>query len=282
MNMSKNLFSFIIICCLSAVFYSLNIFSSIEPKKGKDGKITVPPYPNAVESNPGGTNLPVRKPIILFYNYDDKQNVEVKLELRKNLLIFKNCYPENENINRSRNQAMWEIKLLINKNYTNNIFQFQKTKNQKLYSYIFWEALGHKKHFSEYLRNLKQEFYYFSKEKVLNKLDDMLTNKGLNVAERQDFITYWLRPLLRYDHVRIAFLNIDILDKIAKLSISPSPDTKIRVFMLIRPLKKIKKTLKYQVNSDKLFEIEKREKENPLKRENIKGKLVVEWGGMFF
>ncbi len=50
-----------------------------------------------------------------------------------------------------------------------------------------------------------------------------------------DFIMYWYPRLQGYPYVQITFAGDEYTD-IAKLQITPEPDTLLRVFMLAKPL----------------------------------------------
>jgi hypothetical protein len=88
-----------------------------------------------------------------------------------------------------------------------------------------------------------------------------LTEIGLNTKEKSDFIMYWYPKLQEYLYVQITFAGKDYTD-LAKLDISPKPDSLLRVFMVAKPL-----TESIQIPEQKLQKFER------------KGFSVVEWGG---
>ena len=61
-------------------------------------------------------------------------------------------------------------------------------------------------------------------------LETALADLGLNRREANEFIVYWL-PLMEQNPYNLIAFQTDAYTDAAKLSISPSPDTLIRVFM---------------------------------------------------
>ena len=68
-------------------------------------------------------------------------------------------------------------------------------------------------------------------------LEEKLALLGLTDREAADFITYWLPRMEGNAYNLIAFQQ-DTYTQAAALSISPAPDTLLRVFMAYRPLTK--------------------------------------------
>lgn len=54
---------------------------------------------------------------------------------------------------------------------------------------------------------------------------------GLSEKEQTDFLDFWLPFFQEAPYYTIRFLQNDMLDRIAPLSISPKPESMIRVFM---------------------------------------------------
>ena len=92
-------------------------------------------------------------------------------------------------------------------------------------------------------------------------LEESLTALGLNARERNEFIIYWLPQMENNPYNLISFQQKDYTDQ-AKLEITPTPDSLLRVFMAWQPLKQA-------------VDIEPQELV-PFDRE---GFTVVEWGG---
>ena len=123
---------------------------------------------------------------------------------------------------------------------------------------------------NEYFKKIidKTSKYCFSSEEVCDRLDEILMKKGLNIIERQDFITYWMPQLTSKKFATLSFMNIEDYSAIASLDINPKPDKMIRVFMLFKPIDDYEETLLKE--DDKIEE----------SREDIQQKLVIEWGAL--
>lgn len=68
-------------------------------------------------------------------------------------------------------------------------------------------------------------------------LEDALEQHGLSRAEADEFIIYWLPRMQENAYNLIAFQH-EAYTESARLTITPEPDTLIRVFMAYRPLEK--------------------------------------------
>lgn len=68
-------------------------------------------------------------------------------------------------------------------------------------------------------------------------LEDALEQLGLSRAEANEFIIYWLPRMQENAYNLIAFQD-EAYTESARLTITPEPDTLIRVFMAYRPLEK--------------------------------------------
>ncbi len=66
-------------------------------------------------------------------------------------------------------------------------------------------------------------------------LEEALAKLGLNRREANEFIVYWL-PLMEDNAYNLISFQTDAYTDRARLTISPTPDTLIRVFMTWRPL----------------------------------------------
>ena len=97
---------------------------------------------------------------------------------------------------------------------------------------------------------------------VADFLDEKLEVLGLSDKERNEFIIYWLPILEQNEYNYIRFLTGNELNEAEELSITPKPDTVIRIMMSYKGL-------------DKPIEV----KEQELKTAERAGFTVVEWGG---
>lgn len=100
------------------------------------------------------------------------------------------------------------------------------------------------------------------KEDAVRFLQDKLSYLGLLPKEYNDFIVYWL-PLLQENNYNLIVFQEESYTDIAKLNITPQPDSIQRVFMTFKGL-------------DKPIQI-KEQVLQPFKRE---GFTVIEWGGV--
>ena len=92
-------------------------------------------------------------------------------------------------------------------------------------------------------------------------LADVLPKIGLTPREANEFIIYWL-PILQENEYNLISFQGDNYDAAAKLEITPTPDSVLRIYMTAKPL-----TSPVEVEPQ-TFE--------PFERN---GFTVVEWGG---
>lgn len=222
------------------------------------------------------------KPIILFYNFD-KEKVHVSLKLQKGFWKFSKTYPLPD-AQISNYEINWEIQLFKNKNFINNSIRKtnnDKDKNKKEYAYLFWEAtILEKKNKGILVKKFNpkiNDFYVFSAKNLLEKLDSLLTMKGLSAVERQDLITYWISHLTKKKFVFISFLQKQEIDLLAKLQVSPEqPQSIIRVYMLFKPVDEVEENLNLIVDDLNIF----KKNDIVVDRDMFSGKLIVEWGAI--
>jgi hypothetical protein len=127
----------------------------------------------------------------------------------------------------------------------------------KNYPYLFWE--GGK----EGVVVTPNEGFVVARAGVAQLLEEKLTLLGLNQQERKDFIEFWQPRLAQAPYYFITFISRKEIDRVAPLSVSPQPDTIIRVLMDYKAL-----TSPVSV------------KPLPLVSTPRKGFTVVEWGGI--
>lgn len=126
----------------------------------------------------------------------------------------------------------------------------------KRLNYLFWE--GKLKEYPAY--NPKEGYAVASKD-LVKFFEDMLREIGLNDKEASEFIVYWGPLLQKNDWTYIHFITEEC-GKIAKLEITPQPQSLMHVYMIF-------KTLKFK----KAFEPQK------LKPFERIGFSAIEWGG---
>jgi antitoxin component YwqK of YwqJK toxin-antitoxin module len=132
-------------------------------------------------------------------------------------------------------------------------------KDQKEYSYLFWEGQDD----GSLLSHLSVgKGFVLKGEETQVFLQKTFSDLGLLPKEYNEFIVFWMPKMINNKYNYIYFLVDKEYDKIAKINIDPRPDAMRRVFMVFQPLKeKI-------VVSPQEFPAFKR-----------KGFTVIEWGG---
>ncbi len=124
----------------------------------------------------------------------------------------------------------------------------------KEYNYLYWEGVAD----TEY--DLSQGFCVAG-EDTAAFLEDALEQLGLTRREANEFIVYWLPQMETNPYNLITFQQEAYTDS-APLSITPAPDSLLRVFMVWQPL-------------EEAVTVEPQE----LKAVKRTGFTVVEWGG---
>ena len=122
------------------------------------------------------------------------------------------------------------------------------------YSYLYWEGV------SENKWDMSKGFVVKGSE-TEEFLQEKLEYLGLTPREYNEFIVYWLPVMQNNRYNLISFAGKDY-ENIAKLKITPQPDSVLRVMMVFKPLEK---SIKIEEQSLKPFV--------------RKGFTVVEWGG---
>ena len=96
------------------------------------------------------------------------------------------------------------------------------------YRYLYWEGTDNVQYdFSEGFCVPGSETAAF--------LEDALVQLGLTRAEANEFIIYWL-PQMEQNAYNLISFQSDAYTDVAKLTITPQPDTLLRVFMAWKPL----------------------------------------------
>ncbi|HUT22405.1 MAG TPA: hypothetical protein VMX18_03305 [Candidatus Bipolaricaulota bacterium] len=176
------------------------------------------------------------KPVI--YLYPEKQmDVSVKVDPNGGFSITEPDYNGGWQVN-----ATPEGKLF---NYADKTY----------YPYLFWEGKG------MFYQRPNQGFVV-AKNDVEKFLWEKLALLGLNENESDEFIEFWLPRMQDKNYYFVTFVPQSQFDKLAPLTVSPRPDTVIRVFMDYEGL-----DYPVKVEAQKIVTPERR------------GFTVVEWGG---
>jgi hypothetical protein len=176
-----------------------------------------------------------KKPVIYLYPVSE-QVVNVKLDYKGKLTC---TYPDYKD--------GWKVKAKPDGTLTN-------IADNREYSYLFWEGVSNVKW------DMSKGFIVKGNE-TENFLQEKLEYLGLTPREYNEFIVYWLPIMQDNKYNLITFVGEDY-NNIAKLKISPQPDSILRIMMVFKSL-------------DKPIGVEEQE----LKPFTRKGFTVVEWGG---
>ena len=143
------------------------------------------------------------KPVIYLYP-EEPTEVSVKLEYDGELTC---TYPKY--------QGGWNVTAYPNGLLTDD--------HGKEYNYLYWEGLDNKK--SDFTTG-----FCIPGEETATFLEYALEKLGLNRREANEFIIYWL-PLMEQNPYNVISFQTTAYTDVAKLHITPEPDTMIRVFM---------------------------------------------------
>ncbi|HIY37766.1 MAG TPA: hypothetical protein H9835_01285 [Candidatus Agathobaculum merdigallinarum] len=174
------------------------------------------------------------KPVIYLYP-EERTEVSVKLDYDGELTTTWPAYEDGWNVTACPDGTI-----------------FDQKGNE--YSYLFWEGVSDTE-------------YDFSKgfcvagEDTAEFLRETLAEIGLTPEEYNEFIVYWLPRMQENPYNLIAFQS-ERYTQAAELTITPKPDSVLRVFMAWKPL------AQPQEIAPQTF--------TPFQR---KGFTVVEWGG---
>lgn len=92
------------------------------------------------------------------------------------------------------------------------------------YPYLFWEGIT-----ENYA--VPEEGILMERESLPATLDATLERLGLNDKERADFLEFWVPKMQEKPYYIVTFLPQQLFDRLAPLTVTPTPDTIIRVFM---------------------------------------------------
>ncbi len=176
-----------------------------------------------------------KKPVIYLYPTSE-QSVSVKLDYNGELTC---TYPEYKD--------GWNVIAEPDGTLTN-------IGDKRKYSYLYWEGI------SKNQWDMSKGFVVKG-EDTEEFLQEKLEYMGLTPREYNEFIVYWL-PIMQENKYNLITFAGEEYENLAKLNITPKPDSILRVMMLFKSL-------------DKPIEIEEQE----IKSFERKGFTVIEWGG---
>ena len=215
-------------------YHSIGYDINVVPLNDEDN-LEIPVHPRPVD--PDDPIYTVDKPMIYLYP-EREQSVEVKLDSPERLTISYPAYVDSWNVVAKPDGTL------------------KDKDGRELYG-LYYESLP-KTEFK-----VENEGFIVKKEDSAKFLEEKLAKLGLNEKEAEEFIVYWLPKMneKKYNYVR--FASSEEIENNMKLSISPKPDTMIRIWMVLKPLDE-----KIEVTEQKM---------NPVKRS---GFTAVEWGGI--
>jgi len=176
-----------------------------------------------------------KKPVIYLYPTSE-QSVSVKLDYNGELTC---TYPEYKD--------GWNVIAEPDGTLTN-------IGDKRKYSYLYWEGI------SKNQWDMSKGFVVKG-EDTEEFLQEKLEYMGLTPREYNEFIVYWL-PIMQENKYNLITFAGEEYENLAKLNITPKPDSILRVMMLFKSL-------------DKPIEIEEQE----IKSFERNGFTVIEWGG---
>lgn len=187
-------------------------------------------------------DMPAAKPVIYLYP-EESCEVEVGLALDGTIETVYPAFTEE----RSSSEGCWRVQ-------ANPDGTLRDLASGREYGYLFWEGR------STEAPDFSQGFCVAGAD-TAPFLEGALHDLGLTDKEADDFITYWLPQMQANPYNLIAFQG-ESYERAAQLTVSPQPDTTIRVFMAWSPL-------------DAAVQVEPQVLRAPVRE----GFTVVEWGG---
>ncbi len=133
----------------------------------------------------------------------------------------------------------------------------QLSVNGSTYSSLFWEGIGYGQYPDITVGTIVK------RQDAVRTIRQQLAQQGLIATEINDFMSYWEAKIPNDPYIRLTWLDTAQMNQLAPLSVSPKPDTIIRVFLDMSGLNKIVKIPKQDLKSIPRV-----------------GFTLVEWGGL--
>ena len=177
------------------------------------------------------------KPVIYLYP-EEKTNVSVKIEPKGGFTFTEPDYGTGWNVLANPDGKLIDLNSSIT------------------YPYLFWEGRGG-------IYTTPEKGFVVLSSEIHNFLIEKLTKLGLNEKERADFMEFWEPRMTGAPYFFVTFMGNRVMDEIAPLTITPKPDSVIRILMDYTPLEKPIPVEGYDI-----------------KTPQRNGFTVVEWGGV--
>jgi len=177
------------------------------------------------------------KPVIYLYP-QKTTDVSVRIDPRGGLTASEPTYDAGWNVSATPDSQLTDLDTGV------------------VYPYLFWEGRGG-------IYTTPEKGFVVAAKDVHSFLVEKLTKLGLNRKEQKDFIDFWELRMTGAPYFFVTFLGNQEMDQIAPLTISPKPDSVIRILMDFRPLPKPISVAGYDIKT-------------PARN----GFTVVEWGGV--
>jgi len=229
--------------------FSFSSFSSIAPYNNFQSPFSANPYSYFSTATPASypfspisepsVSYDYAKPAIYLYPQEDT-HVSVELDIDGKITKTIPLYNDGWNVLASNDGTITDESQGVQ------------------YDYLFWEAEAN-------LSELEPsaEGWVVTREYTKEWFDENLPLFGLNEKEKEQFIEYWVDRLNESNYYEIRLLSIPFLEEHARLTITPTPDTLIRVIFLFTP------SDDYAILEAPVIETPPRE-----------GFVVLEWGGI--
>jgi hypothetical protein len=126
------------------------------------------------------------------------------------------------------------------------------------YNYLVWESEANSVSYYDMSRG-----FVVSKSDTKSFLQTTLDKMGLTQSEVNDFIGFWMGRLMENDYNLIHFATTDEINRgLAKLNVSPKPDSSLRIFMVYQAVDKNTQVLPQTIKKFTRY-----------------GFSLIEWGG---
>ncbi len=179
------------------------------------------------------------KPVIYLYP-EEAKHVSVEVEPTGGFTVTEPEYNDG-----------WEVIAKPDGSLTN-------ISDRTQWPYLFWEGHG-----SVDVPAGNKRGFVVKERDVESFLEKTLYDLGLNAQESADFIEFWEPKMHDAPYYFVTFYGNRFMDAIAPLTVTPEPDTTIRIMMDYKPL-------------DAPIEVEPMR----LRRPQRDGFTVIEWGGV--